>query len=579
MTERDQKGNMEERRLLLALALSILVMTAWGYLYGPKAGGPRPTPTPVSPASLAPSPPPPTEATPTPTVPAEHNKAPAAFPTVAAEGERRVEALTPRAALAFTNKGASLLSWRLSRYLDAQGRGEDMVRAGRNAKRPLDLQTGDAEIDARLREALFQPAAEPGFAAGETLTLNVPVGGEAELRFTWAEGGLEARKSLRFLRDGDLVAVSATVKRDGRPLPVKVLFGPGLGTPTAEEKAVSGYAPAQGVVLGGAGVERFPAAKLTEPRRFAAVRWIGIENRYFAALLVPGGDKGGEVQAVSVPVVPADEGKTEPAALVAVEMGGEPALLFVGAKDYYALRALRHSFEEVVDIGSWIGPIVKPMLLILPRVHGLLGNYGWSILALTVVINLIMAPLRHYSFSNSLRMAKVAPEVRVIQERYRKVPLLERQAMNEEVAKVYERHGMNMSTQMTMGCLPMLLTMPFLFAIYRVLQVSIELRGASFLWIRDLSQPDPLYLTPLLMGGSMLLMQKMTPAGTMDPAQQKMMMIMPVMLTVMFVAAPAGLNLYWLASNVCSIIQQGVTMRLIGGREASPAPGRERRKK
>ena len=136
-----------------------------------------------------------------------------------------------------------------------------------------------------------------------------------------------------------------------------------------------------------------------------------------------------------------------------------------------------------------------------------------------------------------------------------------------------------MGTQMTVGCLPMLLTMPFLFAIYRVLQVSIELKGASFLWIPDLSQKDPLYLTPLLMGVSMLLMQKLTPAGTMDPAQQKMMMIMPVMFTVMFVAAPAGLNLYWLASNVCSVTQQGVTMRVLKGRQATTTPAREKRKK
>jgi YidC/Oxa1 family membrane protein insertase len=151
--------------------------------------------------------------------------------------------------------------------------------------------------------------------------------------------------------------------------------------------------------------------------------------------------------------------------------------------------------------------------------------------------------------------------------------------MNEEVAKVYEAHGMNMGTQMTVGCLPMLLTMPFLFAIYRVLQVSIELKGASFLWIPDLSQKDPLLITPILMGASMLLMQKLTPMGTMDPAQQKMMMVMPVVLTVMFVSAPAGLNLYWLASNVCSIIQQGVTMRLLKGRESDQAPAREKKKK
>jgi YidC/Oxa1 family membrane protein insertase len=116
------------------------------------------------------------------------------------------------------------------------------------------------------------------------------------------------------------------------------------------------------------------------------------------------------------------------------------------------------------------------------------------------------------------------------------------------------------------GCVPLLLTMPFLIAFYRVLQVAIELRGASFLWLPDLSQKDPLFLTPVLMGASMVLMQKMTPSA-MDPAQQRIMMIMPLVLVVMFFAAPAGLNLYWLASNVCSIIQQGITLKLLQGGE------------
>ena len=552
---------MEERRLLIALALSILVMTAWSHFFGPKGLPPRTSLTPVSPSAPAP------EATPPPPAASGDKKPVVTVPSVAAEVEGRVEALTPTATLAFTNRGASLLSWQLSRYPDARGRGEEMVRPERNGVRPLDLETGDPEVDARLREALFAPSAE---------TVTVARGGEAELSFTWAAGGLEAEKSLRFLQGGELVEVKAAVKRDGRPLRVKVLFGPGLGTASKEEKGVTGYLAPQGIVLGGSGVERLPPAKLTEARSFIGVKWIGLENRYFAALIVPGGKGGGEIRPASIP---AEEGKSETTALVAVEVDTAPALLFVGAKDYHALRGLGHSLEEVVDTGSWIGPIVKPLLSILPRLHSVLGNYGWSILALTLAINLIMAPLRHYGIANGLRMAKVAPEVRAIQERYRKVPLLERQAMNEEVAKVYERHGMNMGTQMTVGCLPMLLTMPFLFAIYRVLQVSIELKGASFLWIPDLSQKDPLYLTPLLMGVSMLLMQKLTPAGTMDPAQQKMMMIMPVMFTVMFVAAPAGLNLYWLASNVCSVTQQGVTMRVLKGREATTTPAREKRKK
>jgi len=147
--------------------------------------------------------------------------------------------------------------------------------------------------------------------------------------------------------------------------------------------------------------------------------------------------------------------------------------------------------------------------------------------------------------------------------------------MQKEVAALYARHGMNMSTQMMVGCLPLLLTMPFLIAFYRVLQVSIELRGAHFLWIPDLSQRDPLFITPLLMGASMFVMQKMTPTA-MDPAQARMMMIMPVVLMVMFFAAPAGLNLYWLASNLCSILQQAVTLRIV--RAGADGGHKERRR-
>jgi len=189
-----------------------------------------------------------------------------------------------------------------------------------------------------------------------------------------------------------------------------------------------------------------------------------------------------------------------------------------------------------------------------------------------------MAPFRHYSIANGLKMSKMGPEMRVIQERYRKVPMMDpkRQQMQAEMATLYAKHGMNMGTQMLVGCLPLLLTMPFLIAFYRVLTVSIELRGAPFLWIPDLSQKDPWFLTPVLMGLSMYAMQKMMPS-TLDPAQQRIMMIMPLMLSGMFLWAPAGLNLYWLASNLCSIVQQALTLHLLRAREQ--ADPKERRGK
>ena len=278
----------------------------------------------------------------------------------------------------------------------------------------------------------------------------------------------------------------------------------------------------------------------------------------------------------SVTLPPQADQKPLVAAVAAVD-AGEPVLLFVGAKDYRAMAKLGHGLERVVPVGDWIGPIVVVLMGLLRWVQGHVGNWGWSIVILTILINLIMAPFRHYSIVNGLKMAKISPEMRAIQERYRKVPLMDpkRQQMQEEIAALYARHGMSMSSQMMVGCLPLLLTMPFLFAFYRVLSVSVELRGAPFLWISDLAQKDPLFLTPVLMGVSMFAMQKMTPS-TMDPAQQRIMMLMPLMLAGMFLWAPAGLNLYWLTSNLWSILQQGLSMRLLRPAETG---AREKRAK
>jgi YidC/Oxa1 family membrane protein insertase len=405
--------------------------------------------------------------------------------------------------------------------------------------------------------------------------LTLTGGGDSELRFVFSDGALAAEKTLRFRADGYLLAVSASVRQAGRALPVRLLWGPGLGHPTEAEKEVQGYQPPQGVLLGAGGVERVPVADLAAPRVVADVRWVGVESQYFAALLVPAAPPGrAELRAVSLP---APDGEAERVPLVALELGSAsgPTLLYVGPKDHSALAGLGHGLVAVVPVGEWIGPIVVPLMKLLRFVHSHVGNYGWSIVVLTVLINLAMAPLRHYSIANSLKMAKLAPEMKVIQERYRKVPALDprRQEMQQEVAALYARHGMSMGTQMLVGCLPLLLTMPFLFAFYRVLQVEIALKGASFLWIPDLSQKDPLFLTPVLMGASMLVMQKMMPTA-MDPAQARMMMVMPVVLVVMFFAAPGGLNLYWLASNVCSIVQQAVTLVIVR-RADGPAGARK----
>ena len=333
---------------------------------------------------------------------------------------------------------------------------------------------------------------------------------------------------------------------------------------------MQGYHPPQGVAYADHSVDRFEGGKLESARALVAPHWAGVESQYFAALWMPAGGAV-TLRRTDVPARGDEPAQQQPVA-AADAGGGRELLLFVGPKDHTRLKSLGYELEHVVPVGDWIGPLVVPLMGLVRWVHGYVGNYGWAIVLLTVLINLALAPMRHYSIANGLKMAQIGPEMRAIQERYRKLPMLDpkRQEMNEEIAALYARHGMSMSTQMMVGCLPLLLTMPFLFAFYRVLSVSIDLRGAPFLWIPDLSHRDPLYLTPILMGVSMLLMQKMMPS-TMDPAQQRIMLMMPLIFTVMLFAAPAGLNLYWFASNLCSIVQQGVTMRLLKAKPASTA--------
>lgn len=572
---------MEERRLLLAVALSLLVLTAYQFLF-PSAppvrrGGPSPAPvasaagssaTSAAAAAAAAARPPAANG------PASAAAAPArgasgsAVAPVADERERRVEVQGDAVVVAFSNRGARLVSWQLLRYRDAKGRPEEMIQTVPGGPRALDVETGDADVDARLRDALFRPSAEV-VTIGKT--------GEAELRFDWADGELQAEKVLRFQAPGYLVSVRVAVTRAGRDIPKKVLWGPGLGNPTAAEMEVQGYHAPQGVYLGPKSVDRVLAEKLGGARAPSDVRWGGVESTHFAALWIPPAVPGTvELRAIEMPA--ADGGKKlAVGAAVSLATATESALLYVGPKDHSLLSRLDHDLAAVVPVGEWIGPIVIPLMALLRWVHTWVGNYGVSIIVLTVFINLAMSPLRHYSIANGVKMARLSPEMKVIQERYRKVPALDpkRQEMQKEIGALYERHGMNMSTQMLVGCLPLLLTMPFLIAFYRVLQVAIELRGASFLWIPDLSQRDPLFLTPVLMGISMFVMQRMTPTA-MDPSQQRVMMIMPVVLVVMFHAAPAGLNLYWLSSNLCSIVQQAVTLRIISSHD--DASRKERRR-
>jgi YidC/Oxa1 family membrane protein insertase len=236
---------------------------------------------------------------------------------------------------------------------------------------------------------------------------------------------------------------------------------------------------------------------------------------------------------------------------------------YIGPKDFDKLRAADPQLVRAIDFGMFAF-IVVPLMQALKWINGYLGNYGWSIIVLTIIINIVIFPLRHRSMVSMKKMQAIQPEVKAIQDRYAKYKVTdpERQKMNSEMLALYKTKGVSPAS----GCVPMLLTMPILLAFYNLLGQAIELRGAPFAgWIHDLSAKDPTYVWPILMGITMFVQQRMMPS-TADPTQQKIFMLMPVVFTVMFLGMPSGLVIYWLVSNVLTIGQQALTNRMIGNR-------------
>jgi len=229
------------------------------------------------------------------------------------------------------------------------------------------------------------------------------------LRFTFSDGEVAAEKELSF-RESGLVDVTVSVARNGQPVARRLVWGPGVGNPSPEEREVQGYQPPRGIALGPGGLEHLLAEKLPPTGQpLTGVRWVGVESHYFAALFVaPGGAGTALVRAEAGAARP--EEKAEVAPVAAIDASGpEPVQLFVGVKDYQAMAKLGHQLERVVPVGDWIGPIVVALMGLLRWVQSHVGNWGWSIVVLTVLINLVMAPFRHYSIVNGLRWRSSPP--------------------------------------------------------------------------------------------------------------------------------------------------------------------------
>ena len=548
-----------EKRVLLAVVLSFLVLYGFQALFKvpepPKPGPDQSQPTPAAvgpqdsstPAQTSPS-------APQPGAPPE----PSAAPLVADTSDREIVVEGDSVRATFSSRGAVLKSWRLKKYQNHHGQDLELVPQDvpPDAARPFTLSVDDAAVSASLARALFRPSA-PSLALGSD---------PATLSFVYSDAsGLTAEKRFTFNpRSPYIVEVLASVTKGGSTLVPAIQWGPALGT--ALDASAAGYynMPPRAVVHQGS-EERYDAKKIGEIANVeGAYEFAGVDDHYFMVAAVT----------LKEPVrlhyetlqLPLREGAEKPPPpyvswSVRTTNGGSNVAFFMGPKDYDVLRAIDPNLTRAIDFGifAWL---VVPLLRSLKWVNGYVGNYGWSIVLLTVLINLVMFPLRHKSVVSMRRMQEIQPEIKSIQDRYAKLKITDpaRQKMNTEMMALYKERGVNPAS----GCVPMLLTLPVLFAFYAMLSVAIELRGAPFFgWIKDLSIHDPLYITPVLMGLTQFIQTKMTPS-TADPTQQRIMLLMPLMFMGMFLWAPSGLVLYWTVSNIWAIGQQAITQRLIG---------------
>ena len=542
-----------ERRVLLAVLLSFVVLYAYQAMFPVPQKPGEPQPAQPSKVATAPNAAAPEPANPTPTPPPASAEAVPGVPTIAAR-DIVVENSDVRAV--FTTRGAAIKSWKLKKYRDSAGQPYDIV-AGHppaDAPLPLTLAVDDQSLARTLAAAPFVVAAESGDGSS---------GWQA--RFDYNAGGISVQKTFSIAPDKPyLVNVTAVVTRDGQQVPATVRWGPALGRGITPEASFATYSPpVQPIFYRDGEVTRVaPDEIAAQPVAEGAFGFVGVDDHYFlTALVKPQQPVRVEYAPVTVQVPDVPAGAKYVSWSARFPAAAQGAAFFAGPKDFDVLAAVDRELVRAIDFGmfAWL---VVPLLRALKWINAYVGNYGWSLILLTILINLAMFPLRHKSVVSMRKMQEVQPEAKAIQDRYAKLKMSDpaRGKMNQELMALYKERGVNPAS----GCVPMLLTLPVLFAFYSMLSVAIELRGAPFVGqIRDLSAHDPWFIWPILMGVTMFIQQKMTPT-TADPVQQKVMLMMPVMMTGMFLWAASGLVIYWTVSNTWAILQQMLTNRLIG---------------
>ena len=554
-----------ERRLLLVFAVTFLAMILFQPLlkkYSPQPPAEK-KPEATQPAASQPplSAPAPAPAKAAPSAPLGEAK------QASAESETVVE--NDLYKITFTNRGGLVKSWVLKKFDDDKRQPLELVNGAAAAKYgyPLSLWTYDEQLRNKLNSALYKPSASGRLSA------------PASVSFEYADGEVAVVKKFSF-DHSYVVRVETSVQSPGGNVPALPAWPAGFG----DELNPVAYAASQIEYQYNEKVERLSLKKIVGGNTLQGpFHWAGVTDRYFAAVFLPENPQAASMVTLNNPLdIPKDIQHPNPQDTVKVEAVGAavgslrgPTMerLFVGPKSLQVLESVpvagmagHGDLRELVNFG-FFGIIARPLFLWLKWTYEkIVHNWGWAIVVQTLIINLALLPLRLSQMKSMLKMQKVAPQIKAIQEKYKKYSMRDpkKQEMQQEIAALYKHHGVNPLG----GCLPLIIQMPFLFAYYSMLGSAIDLRHATWLWVRDLSSPDPWHLLPIGIIITMFLTQRMTPQAGMDPTQQKMMnFMMPVFLGVISWNLAAGLCLYWSEGNIIAIIQQAVMNRTSLGRE------------
>ena len=576
---------MQQKRLLLALTISVVILFAWNQFFVKPLQPPTPNePAPTATASASNSN---VTATPSPTA----SPANVAIVQPESQPQRTVWVKTPLYEAKLDSRGAEVISWIIKRNKDS-GREIHSVAGTKNnpvllelvspegLKRqprevPLQVVTGDAALDATLTSTSY--AIDGVDSADGNVELNL--GGNEKKTITFsikdAASGLDISKKLVFDSNSYTVDLELTIKRGDQVVPAKLKLGPSIGDQGIKYYTFYSVAPEAIVALGDK-VERHTAMSINEnsasPDRLilgGAVDWAAVGDTYFAMVAIPSKRlEGLEFRTVQYDhqADGAPEKRYLVQAIVPVPTDGAKTVVYVGPKDHFILTEdSQHisaavgrpiDLEGVIDYGwfTWLSrPIAIPILKAIRWLHRLTNSYGVAIILFTIVIYSLFFPLKWRSSKAMKKAQKLAPRMKELQEKIKGMkqtdPKLKELQM-EQLRLMKEGNPLG-------GCLPLLIQMPFLFALYRAITISLDFRQASFLWLPDLSAGDPIHILEFLMAGTMIILQLITPAPSADPMQRKMMAIgMPLFMLYVLWGAPSGLLVYWLVGNIVGFSQQ-----------------------